>query len=88
MRAPDVRATVWRGIRNIALGLAQIHEQQMLHTALTTTSILVDPASGPESMRLGGFEWTVRVGHVPVAQAASPAGENVPATLRTFESDW
>ncbi len=58
----DVRSQLWRGLRRIALGIAQLHDQQMLHRAINAAAVFVDPNSGAESMRLSGFEFTVHVG--------------------------
>jgi hypothetical protein len=91
MRQADVRVALWRGLRTIAEGLAQLHEQQMLHRALGSDSVLLDAAVGPESMRLGGFEWAVRVGQFGSRSAESPsAPENVSSSPQnhTFDSDW
>jgi hypothetical protein len=57
----DVRSQLWRGLRRITLGLAQLHNQQMLHRAINAGAIFVDPNRGAETMRLSGFEFTVHV---------------------------
>jgi hypothetical protein len=80
-------------MRDLALGLTQLHDQQMLHRALSADSVFLDPAVGPESMRLGGFEWTVRVGQTGLGaiSAESPSAPELLTTTalaQTFESDW
>jgi len=80
-----IRAEIWRGIRRLALGLIQLHEQQMFHRALSANSVLVDPERGPSTFRLGGFEWTVKLGED--LQVGSP-GAPVTAGTYSFESDW
>jgi hypothetical protein len=93
LRKPGARAEIWRGLRGLALGLSQLHENHMLHRAVSAESIFVEPALGPGSLRLGGFEWTIRVG-APALQIGAPevllppehASEEPSAY--TFESDW
>lgn len=88
LRLPAARAELWRGIKNLALGLVQLHAQQMLHRAISAESVLVEPKQGPSTMRLGGFDWTVRLGSDWTAARAPlllPA-ENTGAY--SFESDW
>lgn len=68
LRTPEARLPLWRAMRDLALGLTQLHDQQMLHRSLSSDSVFLDAAVGPESMRLGGFEWTVRVGQPTVAR--------------------
>jgi hypothetical protein len=61
LKSVPIRATLWKGLRGIASGLAQLHRQQMLHRNISADAIFMAPELGPESMRLGGFEWTVRL---------------------------
>ena len=93
MRQVEVRVGLWRAVRELAQGLGQLHQQQMLHRALCADSILLDSAVGPESMRLGGFEWTVRVGQSTICapqELVLPAPETYDDAkhAHTFESDW
>jgi len=92
MRQPDVRVSLWRAVRELAHGLGQLHQQQMLHRALTAECILLDSAVGPETMRLGGFEWTVKVGQAfgapREAFIAAPEFFDPARPPHTFESDW
>ena len=92
MRQPEVRVALWRAVRELAHGLGQLHLQQMLHRALSADSILLDSTAGPESMRLGGFEWTVKVGqNSGISQQsilAAPESSSLTKTPHTFESDW
>ncbi|MCX6624512.1 MAG: AAA domain-containing protein [Acidobacteria bacterium] len=80
-----VRAELWRGIRRLALGLIQLHQQQMFHRAVSARCVLVDPERGPSTLRLGGFEWTVRLGDTLRAGTLSAPQ---PAETYSFESDW
>jgi serine/threonine protein kinase len=93
LRATESRLLLWRAMRNLALGLTQLHDQQMLHRALTSDAIYLDAAVGPETLRLGGFEWTVRVGQPALGQSSSdlptaPEQFAGSALAQTFESDW
>jgi hypothetical protein len=35
-----------------------------VHRAVTSANIFLDARLGPESLRLGGFEWSVRLGQL------------------------
>jgi serine/threonine protein kinase len=90
---PSTRVTVWRSLRNLALGLTQLHEQHMLHRDISTRAVFLDPLLGPESMRLGGFELTVRVGSfretdVGARYVLAPEFYANSLATHTFESDW
>ena len=58
----EVRVPVWQSIRDLACALIRIHELQMLHRGISAKNIFLSRSLGPSSMRLGGFEWTVRIG--------------------------
>lgn len=89
----DVRAQLWRGLRRVALGLSYLHEQQMLHRAVSAAAVFVNPNNGPETMRLGGFEFTVRVGG-PRFGGQEPTlvppelAKQKRVGVASFESDW
>jgi hypothetical protein len=92
LRSPEVRIPLWKSLRQLALGLTHLHGQQMLHRAVTAASVFLDGSTGPESMRLGGFEWTIRVGQ---AQRATETEFGLPPEFLklngqaySFESDW
>lgn len=86
IRTNVVRGELWRGLRGLAVGLTQLHGQQMLHRAISAASVLVDRVRGPSSMRLGGFEWTVRLGaDFDIGGSPLPPPGN---TGDSFESDW
>lgn len=90
----DVRADLWRGLKRLAQGLGRLHDLQMLHRGISLRSIYLNASVGPSSMRLGRFEWTVRVGD-PRQVVASPELSVYPpeftrSPFPTFsvESDW
>lgn len=85
LQRPAARAELWRGIKGLALGLIQVHSQHMLHRAISAESVLVEPTQGPSTMRLGGFEWTVRLGSDFSAPLLPP---DEGAGVSSFESDW
>jgi hypothetical protein len=93
LRSAEARLPLWRATRNLALGLTQLHDQQMLHRALSADAVYLDQAVGPETMRLGGFEWTVRIGQ-PALGISTPTVPTAPEQIagasltQTFESDW
>jgi hypothetical protein len=66
------RSRLWDGIGRIATGLRLLHERQVLHRGVDVDSLYFDDALGPESFRLGGFEWSVKLGR-PVG-SQPPAG--------------
>ena len=89
----NTRAAVWRGMRAIAAALSQLHQHQMLHRNVSPGVVFTSAELGPETMRLGGFEWTVRVGSEPTADRPDvlpPEFASVATTHRShsFESDW
>jgi hypothetical protein len=58
----ESRQDLWNGLKGLADGLRLLHEQQVLHTGVSAESVFLDPTQGAESLRLGGFEWSLRVG--------------------------
>ena len=88
-----IRAEAWRGLRRIASGLVQLHEQHILHRTISASTVYVESTGGPNTLRLGGFEWSIRVG------AASTPAMGFPRTLTppeyiigaipfSFHTDW
>lgn len=75
------RRELWQMFGRLAEGLTLLHEQQVIHRAVSPSSVFLNPGEGPESCRLGGFEWSVRLGR-PAAAARSLAGwETAPEVL-------
>jgi hypothetical protein len=56
------RSEIWSVLERVASGLALLHEQQVLHRDVGAEALIFDDQGGPESVRLGGFEWSVRLG--------------------------
>jgi hypothetical protein len=80
-----LRGDLWRGLRRLALGMIQLHQQQMFHRAISTRTVMIDPERGPSTLRLGGFEWTVRLGDEPQFRSGTQLGAE---NTYSFESDW
>jgi hypothetical protein len=91
-RGPASRREIWRMLRRIADGLRILHEQRMIHRDVRAENLLIDPSIGLSSVRLGGFEWSIRLDtaaaeKAPVTWSTPPerlAGEG---TIR-LEDDW
>jgi serine/threonine protein kinase len=56
------RREIWSGLRRLAEGIALLHEQHVLHRNVEAEYVFFHPDLGTESLRLGGFEWSIRVG--------------------------
>lgn len=88
----DERLQAWRTLARIADGIELLHQQQVLHRNVGPEVAFLDPSVGLESLRLGGFEWSTRVGMAagrnPLSGWSQPpeilAGES---TFR-LETDW
>jgi AAA domain/Protein kinase domain len=65
-REVGTRRELWLGLQRVADGIRLLHEQNMLHRDVEARSVYLDNDVGPTSFRLGGFEWSVRLG-VPAA---------------------
>lgn len=72
----QARCDLWRGLKRIADGLHLLHEQNTLHRNLGVEAVFFDTEVGTDSLRLGGFEWSIRLGHsvagAPGASWATP----------------
>lgn len=61
-RDGQARCDLWMGLSRIAAGLRLLHEQFILHRNVSAENVFLDSQIGPRSFRLGGFEWSVRLG--------------------------
>ncbi|MEU0249574.1 AAA domain-containing protein [Streptomyces sp. NPDC006235] len=75
------RRELWQMLGRIAEGLALLHEQQVVHRCVAPESVFLDPGEGPESCLLGGFEWSVRLGHPASAPPSRVGWETAPEAL-------
>lgn len=92
-RSPSGRRRLWHGLRRLAEGIQLLHGQHILHRDVGAETVFFDPDLGVESLRLGGFEWSVRLG-IPSA-VAPPANWSTPPEFFSAEqfgyrpeTDW
>jgi serine/threonine protein kinase len=90
---PQSRYRLWQGIHRIASGIELLHSQDIMHRNVGAETVYFDPAQGPESWRLGGFEWSLRLGSTPRAGATPnwsipPENKTDDGARYTFEGDW
>jgi hypothetical protein len=92
LKQREGRSSLWKGLRKVALGIRALHGQQILHRAVAPESVYMDLEDGPRSMRLGAFEWSVRVGatarEAPGDRWYSPPEIIERSGGHTFDSDW
>ena len=65
------RSELWTSLQKLASGVQLLHEQQTLHRNLQPAAIFYNADIGAQSMRLGGFEWSIRLG-APSSQGPTP----------------
>jgi serine/threonine protein kinase len=92
LRQRDHRASLWKGLRRVATAIRTLHGQQIMHRAVGAESVFLDLEDGPPSMRLGSYEWSVRVG-ATVEQSPADNWTTPPEILadkagHTFDTDW
>lgn len=87
------RREMWSGLKRLSEGLRLLHHQNVLHRNLTPETVFLDSALGSTSLRLGGFEWSIRLG-VPQG-STPPAGWATPPEFFVTgkigyrpETDW
>lgn len=90
-RSNDKRAVIWCAIRSLADGLGLIHRQRVLHRRLTADCVFLRRGD-PASMRLGGFEWSVRLGAIGSRDVALSPWTSIkgkgPSAGFQPEDDW
>jgi len=80
------RVALWRGALRLIEGLAHVHRFRSVHRAVRPENIFLDARRGPESLRLGGFEWSLRLG-APTRnefEGSSPLGR----ANASMNADW
>lgn len=94
-RHTETRRRLWQGLRTVVDGIRLLHKQRVLHRSIGPESVYCDPDTGPESLRLGGFEWSVRLGEPagtapPDRWSTPPEFYSPDAKLRGYspETDW
>lgn len=90
LKERHIRRELWRSLLQLARGLKSLHDQNLIHRNVTPETIWSRQGEGAESMRLSGFDWSARIGHVANISARSPWA--MPPELRqvgySFASDW
>ena len=92
-RDAQVRSALWASISRLASGVRLLHEQHILHRNLGAEAIFFNPQLGSDSLRMGGFEWSVRLG-TPSTSAPPPNWSSPPEFfgVGSFgyrpETDW
>ena len=92
-REPQARRAIWSGLANLAEGIVLLHEQHILHRDVTADTVYFSSDLGPESFRLGGFEWSVRLGR-PATKDPPPGWSSPPEFFQREsygyrpETDW
>lgn len=89
----QIRHMIWKGLRRIAEGINLLHSQDITHRNVGAETVYFDPATGTESWRLGGFEWSLRLGSTPTAGSTQnwsipPENKTEDGARYTFEGDW
>ncbi|MFC8086102.1 AAA domain-containing protein [Streptomyces sp. NPDC057340] len=87
------REQLWSGLRRVATGLNLLHERQVLHRGVDLDSLFFDEDLGAESLRLGGFEWSVKLGRPvgtqpPVGWPVPPERATGGVTAWRQDDDW
>lgn len=89
----DTRRRLWMGLKQVAEGIRLLHSQNVLHRNVGAENVFLREDMGPSSFRLGGFEWSVRLGELHLTQP--PTGWSSPpefASGKSFgyhpETDW
>jgi hypothetical protein len=94
LRILSARAQVWDALRRLAEGINALHTQQDIHRNISAETVYCNPDIGPESWRLGGFEWSVRLGFSGVSGTATLLNWSQPPEASkghaayAFDSDW
>ncbi|MBD1939065.1 AAA domain-containing protein [Microcoleus sp. FACHB-68] len=93
IKKAEVRQQIWQGLRQIATGIELLHRQQVIHRNICAENIYFAENQGPDSWRLGGFEWSVRLGNAshnsPVQSWNTPPEfSDEEAIGYTFDTDW
>jgi serine/threonine protein kinase len=92
-REIQTRRSLWSGLENLVDGIVLLHEQHILHRDLRPETIYFSSDLGPSSLRLGGFEWSVRLGR-PATKVPPPGWSSPPEFFQRGsygyrpETDW
>lgn len=87
------RHALWTGLQRLASGIQLLHEQYILHRDVRAETVFFNSQLGATSLRLGGFEWSVRLG-TPATKAPPPGWSSPPEFFGAAvfgyrpETDW
>ena len=91
LRRASNRAIVWKALTRLAMGVHLMHRQRILHRNIGAETVYTDPALGPDSWRLGGFDWSIRFG-VETPNESTPQRWSFAADElqdgTSFAADW
>ncbi len=82
------RIVIWRAFLNIAEGIRKLHLQGIIHRNITFESIFFNHQLEPDSMRLGGFEWSIRLGEQAIDNLESNRSSVNINKKYGFRQDW
>lgn len=91
-REPQSRIALWTGLATLAEGVVLLHEQHIIHRDIGADTVYYASGVGPSSFRLGGFEWSVRLGR-PAGKTPPPGWSSPPEFYSGAygyrpETDW
>lgn len=90
LKERHVRRELWGSLLRVAYGLKSLHDQNLIHRNVTPEAIWGRQGGGAESLRLSGFDWSARIGHV--ANISERSSWATPPELQqvgySFASDW
>lgn len=90
----ESRARLWKALYRLAKGMEALHRQHIIHRNLSAESIFFDRTAGPETLRLGGFEWSLRLGFSPGSADTIGLMWSTPPEIAeghegySFDADW
>jgi serine/threonine protein kinase len=94
LKQPTARAYLWKAFHRLAKGVEALHNQHVIHRNISAESIYFDPNGGAETMRLGGFEWSVRLGFTTGSSNTAGITWSTPPEVAagrqgySFDGDW
>lgn len=88
LKVASHRALIWEGLSRVAFGIQLLHRQRILHRNVSLETIFWDSSlqNAPSSMRLGGFETSLRFGMEDATN--TPLTGESGQYAATFPMDW
>jgi serine/threonine protein kinase len=83
---PEERQLLWKNIRRLAQGLGALHSHGLIHRNLDNWAIFTENSEVPD-YRLGGFEWSIRLGSVDSTEFKGIHNNN-DTEYFSFFKDW